>query len=145
MIPKDKMMAQMPCDMPMQMPAGTSMVPPPQMPMPLQPAMVPMGASPAGPHHMPPPPPPQQQQQQQQQVYPMRSAPINNGMMNGGLPTQPQEPLPVGAHVPYFPYLVIPHVDTIIGPVSYRVPPSSDPRGADLPTHGQYSQSIYQI
>ena len=100
-----------------------------QLPLAPQPQMIPVGAMPAGPHPA------------SVHTYNTRSAVSNcnmNGAVGGVAPSQLQESQPISGHLPCLPYIAVPYSDTITGPVNYRVLPSSDPRGIDLPMHGKY-------
>ena len=40
--------------------------------------------------------------------------------------------------LPYYPYLIVPYTENLIGPVNYAVVPSCDPTGMDLPQRGSF-------
>ena len=50
-------------------------------------------------------------------------------------PTLPPPPPPPPGHVPFYPCLVVPHIDGSL-PININVPPSNDHAGADLPHNG---------
>ena len=66
--------------------------------------------------------------------------PSNGGSQNlippvNGLAGQPNLVLPP-AGFPYYPYLIVPQVESMSGPINLGVAPSSDPSGCDLPNNG---------
>lgn len=40
-------------------------------------------------------------------------------------------------HVPFYPFLVVGHMENLTGPINYSAGPSCNPNGSDLPLNGK--------
>ena len=54
-----------------------------------------------------------------------------------GLPPVPPQQQ-AQSTLPFFPFLVVPHTESMVCPINYNAVPSVDPSGADLPHNGTY-------